>query len=169
MSTLTDISQSSCEYIALHLRDCDRMEIFGLRPHDNPLVLAMEMITTFRNTGRARVAWHDGKPAAIVGFAEYRPGVWQVALLGTNDFRNVAIDCLRWIRETASDLIANHGGKRLQCDSHEDHHEAHRFLKALGAIPEGPPMRFYGKCGSAYQRYVWFAGMNDQLITGKVA
>lgn len=164
MTTLTDISQGACEAIAFNLRDVDAREIFGLLTHDNPYRLAFEMMATFRNAGRARIAWHNGKPAALVGFAEYRPGVWQVALMGTDDFRNVAIDCLRWVRETATDLMLNHGGRRLQCDSHIDHKEAHRFLKALGAIPEGPPMQQYGKDGSSYQRFVWFAGQNDHVL-----
>lgn len=168
MSELTDITLPACEYIALSLREPDRIEIFGLLAHDSPIVLAHTLMALFRNSGRARVAWWNGKPAAIVGFAEYRPGVWQVSLMGTDDFRNVAIDCLRWVRETASDLIENHGGRRLQCESHEDHHEAHRFLERLGAHREGPPMKFYGKDGKSYIRFVWFAGVNDHVL-GKVA
>lgn len=167
MSTLAEMDIQSLSYVCMNLRASDRDEIFGLRPHDSPLVLAYEMHAAMRNSGRGRIAWHDGKPTAVVGFAEFWPGTWQVILAATPDFRHVARDCLRWVRQTATDLIENHGGRRLQCDSHIEHEEAHRFLKALGAIPEGPPMKRYGKTGDAYQRFVWLAGMNDHFITKK--
>ena len=167
MNSLTDIDFASVTRVCINMRADDAVEIYGLRPHDNPIMLAYEVMAVIRNGGRGCAAWHEGKPVAIVGFAENWPGVWQVILFATPEFRAVARPVLRWIRDTAADLVENHGGRRLQCDSRFDHEDAHRFLRAVGAHPEGPPMRDYGKDGAAYQRFVWRAGVNDFFIASK--
>lgn len=164
MSALTDIDLVSLEYICINMRPIDAVEIYGVRPHDSPIRLAWEAFSVIRNTGRGRIAWHDGRPAAVIAFTEDRPGVWQIWMFGTSAFKSVAYACMRWARDTAADLIEHHAGKRLQCESHEDHDEAHRFLRALGAVEEGPPMRYFGKDGKSYQRFVWIAGENDYRL-----
>jgi len=166
---MTELDMASVTYVCLGLRPADQQEIYGLLPHNSPILLALQIMQTFGTNGRARVVWHDGKPSAIVGLAEYRPGVWQVALMGTDDFKQCAKDCLRWLRDTLPEVIEKFGGRRLQCDSHEDHHEAHRFLRTLGARPEGPPMLGYGKDQKAYQRFVWFAQEGSKLLREKAA
>ncbi|MEW5705129.1 MAG: hypothetical protein AB1781_11185 [Pseudomonadota bacterium] len=161
---LTDIDLVSLEYVCLNMRPIDAVEIYGVRDHDSPIRLAWEAYHMIRNRGRGRIAWHNGRPAAVIALTEDRPGVWQIWMFGTGDFKAVAYACMRWARETVADLIENHGGKRLHCESHEAHTEAHRFLRALGAIAEGPPMRHFGKDGASYQRFVWIAGENDHRL-----
>lgn len=161
---LREIDLPSLDYICLNMREVDRREVFNVVDHDNPIMLAYQAHYIGVTKGRGRIAWFDGKPAAYIAFSEDRPTVWTVSMFGTDAFRNVAFECMRWARETAADLIDNRNGRRLQCDSHIDHHEAHKFLRALGAEPEGPPMEFYGKDGSSYQRFVWLSGKNDQII-----
>jgi hypothetical protein len=169
MNRLADIDQHSVEYVCLHLRPADAREALGLCPHDSVVRLGYDVLTTLRNHGRGRVVWHRGEPAAVIGFAEYRPGVWQAVLLGTDHFPAVARDCLKWFRDTARELRDDFGARRVQVDSHIEHWDAHKFLRALGARPEGPPMRQYGKRGDAYQRFVWLAGENDKFISRKAA
>lgn len=164
MSALTDIDLVSLEYICLNMRPIDAVEIFGVRDHDSPIKLAWEAHYLIRAKGRGRIAWHDGRPAALIALTEDRPGVWQIWMFGTAAFKSVAYTCMRWAREQAADLIEHHGGMRLHCESHEDHDEAHRFLRALGAVEEGPPMRHFGKDGKDYQRFVWIAGENDHKL-----
>lgn len=163
MSALLDIDLGSISYVCQHMRDSDAREIYGLRPHNSSLVLAYEIHTAICNQGRGKVAWHDGKPAAVIGFAEYWPGVWQVILVGTDAFRDVSVDCLRWIRREAADIMRHHGGRRLQCDSRAGNLESQSFLFALGAKREAI-MRNYGRDGAVYERYVWLAGENDQFL-----
>ena len=159
MSELLDIDLGAISYVCCNMRESDALEIYGLRPHESSLVLAYEINSVLTNQGRGRIAWHDGKPVAVIGFAEYWPGVWQVILVGTDQFRHVAMDCIRWLRSNAADLLANHGGRRLQCDARGPS----GFLAHLGAKPE-VTMRKYGKDGSDYIRYVWLAGENDQVL-----
>jgi hypothetical protein len=168
MNRIADLDQHSVEFVCLHLRADDYREVMGLCQHDSVVRLGYEVLTTLRNNGRGRVVWHAGEPA-VIGFAEYRPGVWQAVLLGTDHFPAVARDCLKWFRMTARELRDDFGAHRIHVDSHVDHWQAHKFLRALGAKPEGEPMAGYGKDRSAYQRFVWLADINDQFISRKVA
>lgn len=152
---LTEIELPSLEYICLNLRDVDKREVYNVLDHDNPMILAMQAYYVAVNKGRGRIAWHNGRPAAYIAVSEERPTVWSVSLFGTADFKAVAVDCVRWLRPTIVEMISERGGRRLHCDSHVDHREAHAFLTMLGARPEGPPMRHFGKDGSDYQRFVW--------------
>ena len=161
---LTDINLSSIEYICLNLRELDKTEIFSIRPHNSPVLLAWEAHYLIRNSGRGRVAWWNGRPAAMIALVEERKSVWSVSMFGTDAFRNVAFTCMRWARENLREVVSELGGKRLHCDSHVNHHEAHKFLRAMGAVEEGPPMQGFGKDGSAYVRFVWLAGINDQVL-----
>lgn len=161
---LTAPSLYTIEYICLNMRQSDREEIFGLRPYDDPLRFAWDSWQAVANLGRGRVAWANGKPAAIFAFTNPWPTNWEVWMFGTDDFRSAAIPLLRWARTEAKDILSSVDGRRLQCDVRMGHPDAHKLVKALGALAEGPPMKAYGKDGSAYQRYVWFNGENDAVL-----
>lgn len=163
---LAEIDLASIEYVCLNLRPVDRDEIFNVRPHDNPVYLAWEAFGLLANMGRGRVAWVDGKPAGVIGIIEHRRGVWDIMMFGTEAMPKVALEMMRWARLNIPELI-DLDGRRLQCDSRVGHDEAHRFLMALGAEREGPPMRSFGKDGSDYQRFVWIKGDNGFVINGK--
>lgn len=146
------------------MRESDAVEIYSLRPYDSPLAWAWDAHQALRNLGRARVAWWKGRPAGVFGFTEAWPGHWEVWMFGTDDYRNVAIELVRWARKEANDILTVCNGRRLQADVREGHPDAHRLIKAMGAMPEGPLMVNYGKDGSAYQRYVWINGINDAVL-----
>jgi hypothetical protein len=163
---LTDISLSAIEYLALHLRECDREEIYNLLDHDSPLMLAYQVFGAIRNKGRGRIAWHQGRPAAWIGLIEERPGVFQVTMGGTDDLPKVAFECMRWMRENIPDMTKPPlNGWRLHCDARcgPAHEEQHKFLRTLGAREEGPP-RMIGKDRGLYQTYVWLYGENGALV-----
>lgn len=163
VSGLTDIDYNSVEYVVLNMRACDREEIYALRAHDNPLQLAMEAHAAIRNMGRGRIAWVDGKPAAVAAFTEEWPGVWYVWMFGTNDFKAAAIPLLRWVRTEANEILSVCKGHRLHCDSMVGHDEAHKMIKAMGGLPEFT-MRRLGKNGEDFTRFVWLRGENEQVL-----
>lgn len=163
---LTDISYTALEYLALNMRAIDQKEIYALLDTDNPLAFAWEAYHQLRNKGRARIAWHNGRPAAWIGlFQPLTPRVYQVTMGGTDDLPKVAFECLRWLRETIPELTAPPlNGYRLYCDARcgPEYAESHRFLRALGAKEEGPP-RPIGKDEGVYQCFVWLYGDNGQI------
>ena len=152
---LTDITHLDMIYLCSNMRENDRTEIFALRPHDSPDMLAWEAYHAIRNTGRGRIAWHKGRPAGVAAFTEQWPGCWEVWMFGTDEFRSVVIDLVRWFRKEANDILNVCEGRRLQCDSRLGYDEAWKLIQAMGGVPEGPPMMAYGKDGAAYQRFVW--------------
>lgn len=161
---LTEFNVHALEYIVLNMRERDRVEIYNMRPHDSPLQLVQEI--KLASDGHRRViAWSDRtkRPAGFGTFIEQWIGVWDVGMFGTDDFKDTAIELLRWFRRTANDVLAHHQGHRLQCDSRFDHEEAHRMIRALGGIEE-VRLRKYGKDGSDYIRFVWFNGENDAVL-----
>lgn len=160
---LTDLDYISLEFICLNMRTVDRAEVFALRQHDNPLQLAFEAHAYFRNMGRGKISWVNGRPAAVAAFTEDWPGVWSVSMFGTGDFKAAAIPLLRWVRKEANDILTVCNGHRLQCDSAASHSEAHVMIKAMGAREECR-LRKYGKTGEDFIRFVWFNGENDAVL-----
>jgi hypothetical protein len=167
---LTDIDLPSLEYICLNMRSIDAMEVYNMRSHDNAVLLAWEAYHLIRARGRGRIAWAGGKPVAIVAVYELWTGCWEVVMWGTDEFKAGAFECMRWVRrDTLPDLIKTLGGRRLQCFSHLDHHEAHSFLLALGASKEGPPIEGYGRDGSSYQLFGWVLNRNAVMQDDRMA
>ena len=161
---LTDLDYLAVEFICLHMRPQDREEVFGLVGHDDQLRFAMETTGYIRNAGRGRIAWWNGRPAALMAFVELRPGVWEVWSFGTEDFQRVALELMRWCRKEANDILQHCKGHRLQCYSRADYADAHKLIGAMGGTSEGPPLRRFGKDGSDYQTFVWLNGENDAVL-----
>jgi hypothetical protein len=160
---LTDIDYFALEYICLNMREEDKREVYALRSHDNPILLASEAHSLVKNCGRGRIGWHKGRPAAVCAFTEQWKGTWEVWMFGTDEFRNVAVDMLRWFRKEAVEILSEREGRRLHCDSAAYHEEAHRMIRATGAIEEARFKR-YGKDGDDFIRFVWFNGQNDAIL-----
>lgn len=144
------------------MRESDREEILNLRPHDSEFQLAFEVYTHISTSGRGVVSWHRGYPAALAGFTESYPGVWEVFMFGTDDFKDALFPLMRWIKTEAKAILSVCKGHRLQCDSRSTHHEAHKLIKSMGGVPEST-MRSYGKDSSDYIRFVWFPETDDFL------
>lgn len=145
------------------MRERDKAEIYALRDHDNPLQLAMEAHHMIRNKGRGQIAWWQGRPAAMLAFTEDWPGVWSVWMFGTDDFKNVAIDLVRWARKEANEILKVCAGHRIHCDSLSTYEEAHKLIQAAGGRYECEFPK-YGKGGEDYKRFVWFNGDNDAIL-----
>lgn len=160
---LTDIDLGAIEYICLNMRERDRQEILGLRPHDSPIRLAWEAYHQILNFGRGKVSWVRGKPCGLAAFTEGWPGVWDVWMCGTEDFQRGAVPLLKWFRQEANDILSVCKGHRLQCDSRADYEDAHRMIEAFGGVREGVQRR-YGKDGSDYVRFVWLKGEQDAVL-----
>lgn len=161
---LTEPTLIDLEFICLRMRDCDKREILNLMAFDSPIVLASVCDSMLRNQGRGRIAWAHGKPCAVAGFVEARPGVWEITMFGTDDFKAGLVPLMRWFRTEANEILSVCKGHRLQCDSRADHHEAHKLIRAMGGREEGPPMPGYGKDGGAYRRFVWLKGRDDAIL-----
>lgn len=161
---LAPVDLGSLEFICLHLRDQDKREIYNIRDHDNPIQLAWETHYLLTERGIGAIAWWRGRPAAMIGLVRAWPMVWEAVAYGTDDWRSVAVDLMRWGRGRVRQILQSGEGHRLQAHSHTQNHDAHKFLQALGARQEGPPEPLYGKDGSPYLKFVWLKGEHDHLV-----
>lgn len=160
---LYEPTHAALEYLCFNLRPGDAEEVFGLLNHDAPFRLAWETYHGILNHGRGRVAYVNGRPAAVAAFIEMHSGVWQVWMFGTEDFKKGAFPLLKWFRHEANDILGVCRGHRLQCDSRADYAEAHKMIEGMGGVRESV-MRRYGKDGSDYVRFVWLNGENDSVL-----
>lgn len=149
------ISLSAVEYIALNMRESDRAEVYNMRGHDNPHLLARE-VCYVASYGKAAIAEHRGVPCAIIGVSPLWPGVWSAWSFGTDQWRRRAVEISRYARDELKPWLMARNCHRLQCESHIDHTEAHRWLMALGAKPDGM-LDGFGRDGSAYIMFSWSA------------
>lgn len=152
---MTPISLAAVEYLTLNMREMDRAEVFGMRGHDCPLLLAKEVVWA-STYGKAAIATHDGRPCAIIGVSPMWPGVWSAWSFGTDEWSKAAVQLTRYALRTLRPFILERGGHRLQCESHIDHTEAHRWLKSMGANVDGF-LPGYGRDGSTYLMFSWSA------------
>jgi hypothetical protein len=159
----TDITLDPLFQLCLNMRDRDRAEVFALLPHDNLYRFAYEADAMIRNNGRGNLFWVNGRPTAVAAFTESWPGVWNVWMLGTEDFDHCVMPLMRWVRKTAVEILDDVGGHRLQCESKADYEEAHKMIRALGGREE-VTFRKRGKNGEDYIQFVWLKGENDEAL-----
>lgn len=150
---MTPISLSRVEYLCLNMRDIDRREIFGLSWHDNPILLAREVVLA-ASYGHAAVSERNGIPTGIIGCSPIRPGVWTLFAFGTDDWRKSALELSRYGRRVLRPFLEMRSAHRAQCESHIEHSEAHRWLMSMGARNDGV-LPGYGRDGSDYIMFSW--------------
>ena len=151
---LEPLTYEATEYICLHLRDRDAQEIYGLRWTDSPLALAQDTYSIIAQHGVGWVALWDGRPVATLGIVEKWPRVWQVFSYGTDDWRRSVLTLSRHGKTVIKDYLLSRDAHRLECETHCEHIDAHRWLEMMGAEKEGIRSG-YGKDGSDYITYVW--------------
>lgn len=147
------LSLAAVEYLAINMRAIDAAEVYGMRGHDNPHILAHEVILA-ASYGKAGIVEHNGRPCGIVGVSPMWPGVWSAWAFGTDDWPKAIVRLTRFSRQVLRPFIIERGAHRLQCESRVDHHDAHRWLMAMGAKPDGL-LQGYGRDGSDYIIFSW--------------
>lgn len=147
---LSHVDYDPVLYVVRNMRARDAEEIYNLRETDNPFDV-MNSVMALRNF--AWIAWHDGRPAVVFGGAPRHPGVWSMFCFATDDFPKLALGLTRFAKTTVlPTLFGDLGARRLECDSHEKHVSAHRWLGLLGAEREAIK-RNYGKDGANYYTF----------------
>lgn len=134
-----------------NMRERDKEEIYGLRASEDPRFVVRDVVAM---ANFSWVAWLDDMPQAVFGGGEVRPGVWSMFAFATDKFPRLALGLTRFARNTViPTLFDKLGAHRLQCESHEKHTDAHKWLKLLGAHVESEK-RGFGKDGSNYLEFV---------------
>lgn len=144
---VSHVTHDTVLHVAMNMRDADKREIYALRWEDNPFLVTNDVMAA-RNF--SWVAWLDGRPCAVFGGAPLHPGVWSMFMFATDDFRRLALGLTRMARrQIVPRLFGEIGAHRLQCHSHVEHEDAHRWLASLGCERESI-LKGFGRDGSDY-------------------
>lgn len=137
-------------YVVRNLRDQSHREIFQATDSDiQTFSLGITGCHGFR-----WVAYHNGRPAAILGASRLHAGVWSVFGFGTDDWIKVWRSVTRTAKREMFPLVANEGCHRAHCVTLTESVDVHRWLRLLGATEECV-MRGYGKGGEDYTMFSW--------------
>lgn len=157
---LSHCSEACVWDVVENMRERDKQEIYGLRANEDPALVVRDVM---HMANFAWVAWLDDMPQAVFGGGEIRPGVWSMFAFATDKFPRLALGLTRFAKKTViPTLFDDLGAHRLQCESHEAHKDAHKWLKLLGASSESV-LRGYGKDGSDYHMFAICKGTLDSL------
>lgn len=137
------------------MRESDRREIFALTwpGQDTPDHLAMEVMRLSRYGATIHTA--DGEPQAALGLVPLWPGVFSAWMFATDRWGEVWREAVRQGLHMREAAIAG-GMHRAQCYTAADHGAAHRFLRALGMVREGVPIRL-GRDREPFLLFGWEA------------
>lgn len=94
------------------------------------------------------------RPTAVVGWSMTRPGVGQVGMFATDDFRKIAAGVNRFITQELMQDINRYNLHRLECFSLGSHSEAHSWLEWLGLQKEAE-LESYGRNGEKFVSFAW--------------
>ena len=137
-------------YVAANMRAADAEEIFATRWVEDRQALAREV------AARPDFAWvaGAGEPIACIGVLQVWPRVWEAWMFATDRFPAIGFPLTRWVQRAMMPAVAGAGAHRVHCHSIEGHHEAHRWLEALGAVRESSKP-FFGRNGETFHVYRW--------------
>lgn len=141
-------------YVLTHLSEKSQEDIFGstdISPEE--LVKYYDYLQAQRKCFVWVFYW-DGKPAAILGASQDRPGVWSVFGMGTDDWKKVWRQVTVTAKRDMFAAVEEVGAHRAYCVSPASHEDTHRWLRYLGANHEAE-MPAYGNKGEDYIMFTW--------------
>lgn len=142
-------------HVARNMRAADKEEIYATRYEENPFLLTHDVMQ-YRSF--SWVLWHAEQPCCVGGAGELWPGTFTMFMFATDDFPRIGLFATRFAKKTViPTLFGTVGARRLQCDSHENHVSAHKWLETLGFERESV-RKNYGKDGADFYHYVLCRG-----------
>jgi hypothetical protein len=144
-------------FITANLREADQREIFCQLPDGfKTYEVAAAMLQ-----GDAWIAYLDDSPVLFFGAHPLNVCTLEAWAMGTSKTRRVLHAATRHMIEHFGPDAIDAGFRTMECRSHVDHHEAHRWLESTGAVAGGEPF-VYGKNGELFILYRW---TRDALTT----
>lgn len=137
-------------HVCRNLREMSRSEMYLTAEIEEPELLA----EVFFGHPLSWVAYHDAKPAAVIGATRLHPGVWGLYGFGTDDYAHVMLEVTKHARRVMMPEVRATGAHRAQCMSPATHHETHKWLRFLGAKEEAR-LGGYGKNGEDVLVFAW--------------
>lgn len=138
-------------FIAANMRDADRAEIMCQVPDGTK---TYEVAGMLLNSGDAFVAYYDDEPVLFFGAHPLNVCTLDAWAMGTDKTRRCIVEVSRYMFATYRPLAIEQGYRTMECRSHVEHAEAHRWLASTGAVVNGQPF-VYGKNGEEFVLFRW--------------
>jgi hypothetical protein len=138
-------------HVCLNMRQADAEEIFATSWHDDKERFAQEVMGW-----QTPFAWVLGaeEPIAIIGAVQMWPRFWSVFCLATDKIKQIGLPLSWFAAKIMIPAIREAGVNRGEAVSLSTHHEAHRWMEALGGTREAV-LKGYGKNGEDFVVYRW--------------
>lgn len=143
-------SLSDIIYVCRQIRESDRRELMATCWEDDLDELAVRVFKSWGN-----FIWVAGtdEPIAILGMSPMWPGVWGAFMFATDKIHQIGLPLTRAARTVIIPAVLDTDCHRIEARSVAGHHEAHRWLGALG-FHEEAVLRRYGKGGEDFKVFV---------------
>lgn len=137
-------------FITANMREADQREIFCQLPDG----FKTYEIAAMMLQGDSFIAYLDDRPVCFFGAHPLNVCTLEAWAMGTKDTRRVIHAVTRHVITEYAPAAIEQGFLSMECRSHVDHHEAHRWLLSTGAVANGDPF-VYGKNGEKFQLFRW--------------
>ena len=142
-------------HVAENMRQKDIVEFRAVSRAESTDELAEALIERYGDRGDTICArLDDGTPVAIGAMIESRFNVVTLLFFATDDFPQIAMALTKFIVQRLFPRYRNAGVHRIECVSHVDYVEAHRWIETLGLEKEAE-MPGYGRSGETYFQFAW--------------
>lgn len=138
------------EYVILHMRESSRDEVVGLwegslREYARFLHEYSDMLW---------IGYADKAPTAVMGARRVHGCVWGAFGFGTDEWRMMWREVLRFSMTEFADALRAEGATRVQTVVRADREDRIRWAKFLGATEESV-LRKFGVNGEDYRMFAW--------------
>ena len=138
-------------YITANLRPQDHEEAFCQLPDGtHHMTLARWLIMS----GEGFIAYLDDEPVTLFGTAPMTASCYSVWALGTDDMRRTVPAVTRMLMSEIIERRIAQGLRTAEARSLATHHEAHKWMRDLGAEQLGEPFP-YGKADELFVMFRW--------------
>lgn len=121
-------------WITANMREADRRELVALLGSFETAPLAATILQA--SGDEAYVAYLSGQPTVLMGLTPMFPGVMSGWAWGTRRMWRCVPEMTRFCRARWAEHMAD-GVRRIEVRTAVDHDLSHRWLRKLGAKPEG--------------------------------
>lgn len=139
--------------VALEMRDRDLAEFSALTFYDDRTGAADMLAPLYGGHPAVECALFDGRPAAVGGMIQTRPGVVSLLFFATDDFARIVRPITHYV-QTGPMARAKKTANRIECFSHVEHTEMRQWVELFGLRPQATLPR-YGKRGEDFLVYAW--------------
>lgn len=138
-------------FVAANMREADRREIMCQVPDGTR---TYEIAERMLMAGDAFIAYLDDVPALFFGAHAMNVCTLEAWAMGTKHTRRVLHAATRHLIADYGPQAIDAGFLTMECRTHVEHVEAHRWLASTGAVANGDPF-VYGKNSEKFIIYRW--------------